>query len=118
GESLMTRAVARGDIDLCAACARHLYAHMTCRAEAVDAEPCAPPTCAFKSGQTQRPIADDARTQKRRSLQIVEAFRQTIDKTCGRDRVFSITARHSSTRKLRTLAQVLAAHTTETTDAA
>src|SRR5205085_9522312 len=120
GECLMTGAVACGHIDFSAACARHLYRDVPGRAEAVDTDPRARPIRALcaKPRQTQRTIADDARAQERRSLQIVKPFRQTIDETRGRNRVLSITARHSPTRKLCVLAKVLTPHTTEATDAA
>lgn len=116
----MPLAVARGNINFRSASTRKLNAYVPGGPEAVDAEPCASPSfCSFTySRQSQGAIAYDPGAKKRRSLHIIEAFRQRVCESSGRDSVFSIAAVNRPSSKLRLLTKVLSplqaepAHTT------
>src|SRR5215469_13383817 len=60
----------------------------------------------FDAGNTQAAEADDARTKKGRSLQIVECRRKRKDKVRARDGIFPVPAGHRVARERWRIAEV------------
>src|SRR4051794_21523922 len=97
--------VACCDINIGTAGTRDLNADMAGRSKPVDAEACAIPL--INAGEFQRSITDDARTQQRRSLEVIKTVRYGINKIRICDNIFCKAAILRPTRKLCVLTKIL-----------
>src|ERR1051325_11293462 len=105
--------VAGANINVGAWSASHLNHDVPGRAKPVNPQSCSFTFFRLDFRQPQRPISDNPRAQQRRGLQIIEGWRQRINKIGGRGQILGKTPIGGPAVELSALAKIFTARATE-----